>query len=421
MNSRRIAALAATMMLSACALNQGASSAETQDDGRTTASASPTIESKAPTARKQRGARKARKINVRVMPQIAQPGGRPAKSGKAKSAVFVQVKPRRATAVKLQVKAGKKWKNIRSATTSRRGQHVFQAPVKRGGKPANYRVAVGKKSSKAHSTKRWVKPTFSDDFNGKKLSSNWEHRKQYRDPLSSRACSRGAKNAVKVKGGTVRLSVLKDKSAKKKKCRAVSDGKKQKFSYRLNGHISTESSMSFKYGFAAARIKFPKNQGQHGSFWLQPSNPDYSTNNPKNTGAEIDVIESFGANAGPKGSMGLSSFTYHWVGKLNKDNKYKAVKTGGYLKNVPSLMANKRDNVFKRYHVFSVEWTPKAYIFRIDGQESYRSKRGVSGTPQYAILSLLSSDWELGRARSEKKINETMHVDWMRVWETGGN
>lgn len=131
MNSRRIAALAATMMLSACALNQGASSAETQDDGRTTASASPTIESKAPTARKQRGARKARKINVRVMPQIAQPGGRPAKSGKAKSAVFVQVKPRRATAVKLQVKAGKKWKNIRSATTSRRGQHVFQAPVKR--------------------------------------------------------------------------------------------------------------------------------------------------------------------------------------------------------------------------------------------------------------------------------------------------
>ena len=28
--------------------------------------------------------------------------------------------------------------------------------------------------------------------------------------------------------------------------------------------------------------------------------------------------------------------------------------------------------------MFSVEWTPKVYIFRIDGQETYRTKVGVS-------------------------------------------
>ncbi|MBE7325559.1 glycoside hydrolase family 16 protein [Nocardioides sp. Y6] len=419
MTSRRIAALAATMLLSACALNQGASSAETRGQAGSSASASPTITTEAPTARKQKGARKAKKVTVRVLPQIAQPGGRTAKSAKAKSAVLVQVKPKRATAVTLQAKAGKKWKKVGSATTDRRGQHVFHAAAKRGGKAATYRVAVGKKTSKAESTERWLTSKFTDEFNGKKLSDSWEHRKQYRDPLSSRACSRGAKNAVKVKGGVVRLSVLKDKSAKKKKCRAVSDGKKQKFNYRLNGHIGTQSSVSFKYGFAAARVKFPRAQGQHGSFWLQPVAPDPHTANPKQAGAEIDIIESFGANAGPKGSMGLSSFTYHRIGKI-RNGTYNSVKTGGYLKNVPSVLG-KKDDVFKRYHVFSVEWTPKSYVFRIDGKETWRSKKGVSGTEQYAILSLLSSDWELGRARSEKKINEQMQVDWMRIWETGGS
>ena len=42
---------------------------------------------------------------------------------------------------------------------------------------------------------------------------------------------------------------------------------------------------------------------------------------------------------------------------------------------------------------------------------------GVSGQPQYPILSLLSSDYELSQLGSEKKLPQHMYVDWIRVWE----
>ena len=37
--------------------------------------------------------------------------------------------------------------------------------------------------------------------------------------------------------------------------------------------------------------------------------------------------------------------------------------------------------------------------------------------PEFLILSLLSSDYELPRFDGE--LPETMEVDWVRVWETG--
>ena len=52
--------------------------------------------------------------------------------------------------------------------------------------------------------------------------------------------------------------------------------------------------------------------------------------------------------------------------------------------------------------MFSVEWSPGGYVFRIDGRETWRTSAGVSRRPEYLILSLLSSDYELpglGRRR----------------------
>src|SRR5690606_9016394 len=170
--------------------------------------------------------------------------------------------------------------------------------------------------------------------------------------------------------------------------------------YRLNGHIGTENKFSFKYGVAAARIKFPKAEGQHGAFWLQPQTRVATSVNPKLTGAEIDIIESFGQTSGPKNALGLTSFTYHWK---KRGSKIVPVKTGKWLKNTDDLLNGRKDSWSKGYHVFSVEWTPKEYIMRIDGQETWRSKVGVSGQPQYAILSLLSSDYELKHLGGDKK------------------
>jgi hypothetical protein len=53
-------------------------------------------------------------------------------------------------------------------------------------------------------------------------------------------------------------------------------------------------------------------------------------------------------------------------------------------------------------------------VFRIDGVITFRTSQGVSHQPQYLILSMLSSDWELPSMPSK---TSPMFVDWVRVWQ----
>ena len=66
--------------------------------------------------------------------------------------------------------------------------------------------------------------------------------------------------------------------------------------------------------------------------------------------------------------------------------------------------------------MFSVEWTPNAYVFRIDGKETRRitDRNAISQRPEYLILSLLSSDYELQHHRGA--LPEHMYVDWVKYW-----
>lgn len=261
-----------------------------------------------------------------------------------------------------------------------------------------------RKKARNRGVKRLPKtaPTWRDEFSGTSLSPDWSHRGQDYERDSKRLCSKGDPKAVKVSGGKVRISVIKDR-ARKGKCKAKQRGKKAgKYAYRLNGHIGTQGAFSFKYGTAAARVKMHKLRGQHSSFWLQP----IDGNGPHTAGTEIDIIEYFG-DKHPQG--GLTSFIHWYKGK-------KLIKTGSWIKKSNKFLKNKRDGWSKKYHVFSVEWTPKVLIFRIDGRESWRTKRQVSQEAQYPILSLLASDYELAEMK-DKKLPQHMYVDWIRVWE----
>ena len=67
--------------------------------------------------------------------------------------------------------------------------------------------------------------------------------------------------------------------------------------------------------------------------------------------------------------------------------------------------------------MFSVEWTPKAYVFRIDGRETARITEGISKVREYPILSLLSSDYELEDLGNENLLPQHTYVDWIQTWE----
>jgi len=242
--------------------------------------------------------------------------------------------------------------------------------------------------------------TFTDDFDENSVDvegGSWFTRDQGYHGV--RTCSRADASAADVRKGVLRLSVLED--PERDQCRLK--GQRKQYDFRLNGHVGTEGFQRFTYGFAAARIKTQAARGQHAAFWMQPVGGQ-GTGGPKKGGAEIDVIEYFGDDH-PEG--GLTSFTYF----LDKNGKKQTV--GGWLPNADEL----GDDWAEQYHVFSVEWTPDEYVFRIDDKVTQRLKGETSGRPEFLILSLLSSDYELPRFNGD--LPETMEVDWARVWETG--
>ncbi len=182
------------------------------------------------------------------------------------------------------------------------------------------------------------------------MSTNWVHRMQFYQPDSMRNCSKGDPSAVRVAQGTLRLSVIRDPALPAGSCTAYKkDGSViGQFDYRLNGHVSTDGHQFLKYGVVAARIKFQPRQGQHASLWMQPQNPTYLPNAFEG-GAEIDIIEYFGDGV-PNG--GLTSFVYSPTASGVPQ------KIGGWIKKPERFLSHPKDGWSKRYHVFSVEWSP---------------------------------------------------------------
>ena len=155
-------------------------------------------------------------------------------------------------------------------------------------------------------------------------------------------------------------------------------------------------------------MKFQKDRGQHASFWMQPVPYVPNATSAAEGGAEIDIIEWFG-NSGDRG--GLATFIYHPTTGGRQ-------KVGGKLSDTDRYLAAKSDRWWRAYHVFSLEWTPSEYIFRIDGRETWRTSVGISQVPQYPILSLLSSDYELKNLGSETRLPQHMYVDWVAMWQS---
>lgn len=345
--------------------------------------------STAPRRGKQRG-------SLTMLPQLAGQGTSPKSAAAAKNVVVANFRPGvKGRAVALQRRQGGSWRTVGKARQSRGGVVQFAAANRFRGQPVVYRARAFGGERPASATQAVSTavhaPSFSDEFNGTDLSKDWATRAQGYSAASQRRCSEADNRAVAVSQGTLRLQVRRHPE-RAGTCRV--EGRDH--SYRINGHVGTQGVREFRYGYFAARIKFQPRRGQHGSFWLQSG---VGGDGPASeAGAEIDVIEWFGNNQ-PHG--GLTSFVYA------DGNKF-----GGFVKR-PSRFGQ---DWASKFHVFSVQWTPHRYIFRIDGKQTFATSRGVSHVPEYLILSLLSSDYELKYLGGERRLPQTMHVDWVRHW-----
>ena len=342
--------------------------------------------------------------NFYMLPQLAQPGSSPASAGRARSAMWAKLRPARpGRKVVLQRKSGARWINVSASREDRQGVAEFTAPYQVKGKVARYRVSavrykgLRKVNSASAATNTWGAPDFDDSFSGSYAGGDlprWATRYQTYGATTQRTCAATDDTATRVANGTAQLSVIEsagpDPSAEPR-CRP--DGDSSTYAWRHNGMIGTQGDYSFRYGYAAARIKFQDKPGQHAGFWLQQAAPG---------GAEIDAIEWYGRR--PNADKQMSSQVH--VGDASYPDSQ-----GAYLTRASRFGSDWSS----KYHVFSVEWTPRAYVFRIDGKQTRTITRYVSDQPEYLVLSLLSSDWELGAAPEAPR--QTMNVDWVRVWD----
>jgi beta-glucanase (GH16 family) len=232
---------------------------------------------------------------------------------------------------------------------------------------------------------------FDDEFDGTSLDPNkWRTREQA--PGGRRLCATPSANRVAVSGGTAVLSI-------KRVGRRTAKCPHGVFTNAMIGTATTGfPGYMAKYGTFAARIKFQSGQGQHGAFWMQ---------GPVATGAEIDAAEYYGDG---RHDGGLSTLVHH------NDASGALHSAGGVRK--PSTWRSlfaRATTPATSWHVYSVDWSPRGYVFRLDGHALFRTRKPyVARSPEIMVLSLLTSDWELPALNTT---TSTMQVDWVRGWQ----
>lgn len=202
---------------------------------------------------------------------------------------------------------------------------------------------------KAQETAGKAKVVFFDDFSGKELDrTKWnvrisgeiynDEQQAYVDSPDTIYIAHGDEAAGADKGALVI-------QARYKPGFKTPEGKKFDF---ISGRIDTRGKMDFTYGTAAARMKLALGSGLWPAFWALGKGDWPAT-------GEIDIMENVGeadwtsvALHGPR-YFGETPF----VNKVYFPAKFDA----------------------SHWHIYSVDWTPKGFVFKVDGETMYRATK----------------------------------------------
>jgi len=153
------------------------------------------------------------------------------------------------------------------------------------------------------------------------------------------------------------------------------------------------------YGYYEIRCKLPTQQGWWAAFWLQ--SPEIgSTLNPAESGVEIDIMENFTRD-------GIISHNIHW---------------NGYGKNQKSASSGERhlQSSDDGFHRFGLHWSPRGYVFYVDGKVSWEIDGPVSHREQFILLSTECNGYRYGGPAPELRkavLPDYFMVDYIRVFD----
>lgn len=340
-----------------------------------------------------------------ALPPIVAPGTSPAAPSSTGSllATFSPAAPGQRVVLEKKVRGG--WKVVATAREDAWGSAAFS--------PGNgsYRARTTSHgrtwSTRTVRTKRWT-PEFEDTFSGTDLDGTvWnDQKREHESVYAPRTCARTDPSARRVEGGVLHLGVAADPARVGMPCSWTTGRKSGTSPYLLNSQVATEHTKAFRHGIVAARIKPQRAKGMHSGFWMLPQGTTYVDGVPEG-GTEIDVMEFFGETG--RGDETIGSHIHYYEPGWNK------VSLGDMFPAARRSLGGNR-SWWQEFHVFSVEWTAREYIFRIDGREYYREAKAVSQVPQYLVLSNLTSDYELDELTGDE-LGDSAQVDWVRVYD----
>lgn len=137
----------------------------------------------------------------------------------------------------------------------------------------------------------------------------------------------------------------------------------------ISGRINTQDKVMFTYGTAAARMKLPEGSGYWPAFWALGGGDWPET-------GEIDIME----YVGETDWIGVALHGPNYSGETPLVNKY--------------FFPEGED--VTGWHVYSVDWTPEGFDFKVDGRLIYRVTKPMVehygkwafDNPKYLILNL---------------------------------
>ena len=343
------------------------------------------------------------------LPPIVQPGttaAAPSDTG-ALVATFTPASPGKTVTLERQTRRG--WKAVDAEPEDGWGSVSF-SPA-----PGTYRArttSAGRTWVTGKVTmSRWT-PAFEDTFSGDALDASvWnDQKREHESVYAPRTCARVDPAARRVGDGVLHLGVALDPARAGLPCSYATARTSGTSPYLLNTQVATEFTRSFRHGVVAARIKPQRAKGMHSAFWMLPVGTTYVDGVPS-AGTEIDVMEFFGETG--RGTEAVGAHVHYYEPGWSK------VSLGDTFPTTRSALGKGR-SWWDEFHVFSVEWTPNAYVFRVDGREYYRETRAVSQAEQYLVLSALTADYELGELTTAD-LADTAQVDWVRVFDTSSD
>ena len=199
--------------------------------------------------------------------------------------------------------------------------------------------------------------TFSEEFNGSSLDPSKWNRDDPWNQVRNEELQAYVPDAFELTGGILRIRVDERD--------AHYDGALRDYS---SGIITTYKKFSQRYGRFEIRCRVPAGNGFWPAFWLLPD--------PRGWPPEIDVMEILGENPSEV------HLTHHWLVSAEEET----TDQNGTGWTGPDFSED--------FHIFSVDWSPEAIIWKVDGVERFRSKKEIPHQPMYMLVNLaLGGTW----------------------------